>query len=538
VAGLATAFGSGAMTNSIPEIEESDCILITGSNTTENHPLIGTRILRAKEKGAKIIVVDPRKTQLSELADIHVRQRLGTDVAWINGLMHIIIKEGWHDRDFIENRTEGFDKLKQKVEEYPPDKVEQITGIAQADLRNIAEVYAKSEKSSIIYSMGITQHTSGTDNVLSTANLAMLTGNIGKRSTGVNPLRGQNNVQGACDMGALPNVYSGYQSILNDKARKKFESAWGMTLPTNVGLTSVEMMKAAAKGEIKGMFIMGENPMLSDPDINHVRKALGNLEFLVVQDIFLTETAQLADVVLPGTSFAEKDGTFTSTDRRVQMVRMAIEPIGDSRPDWQIICQLAEKMGSPNFKYSSPEGIFEEIAQLTPSYQGMTYQRIEAGGLQWPCGTEEDPGTEFLHQNQFSKGLGTFTPVDFREPAELPDEQYPLMLTTGRIMFHYHTGTMTRNSPSLDHEVKEAFVEINPSDAGELGITDNEIIKVASRRGEIQAKAKITSKVDKGVVFIPFHFAEGAANMLTNPALDPIAKIPELKVCAIRVEKT
>lgn len=537
VAGLAAAFGSGAMTNSIPEIEEADCILITGSNTTENHPLIGTRILRAKERGAKIIVVDPRRIHLSEHADIHVRQRLGTDVAWINGLMHIIIHEGWDDRDFIEKRTEGFSKLKEKVEEYPPHKVEQITGIAEADLRKIAEIYAKSEKSSIIYNMGITQHTSGTDNVLSTANLAMLTGNVGKRSTGVNPLRGQNNVQGACDMGALPNVYSGYQSVLNDEVRRKFENAWGVELPIEAGLTVVEMMDAAAKGRIKGMFIMAENPMLSDPDIGHVREALENLKFLAVQDIFLTETAQLADVVLPGVSFAERDGTFTSTDRRVQRIRKAIEPIGDSKPDWQIICQLAEKLGSPNFKYSSPEDIFEEIAQLTPIYQGISYQRIETGGLQWPCRTDDDPGTEFLHQGKFTKGLGTFTPVDFREPAELPDNQYPLMLTTGRIMFHFHTGTMTRNSPALDHEVKEAFVEISPGDAGKLGIADNEIIKVASRRGEIKVKAKITNRVEKGVVFIPFHFAEAAANVLTNPALDPVAKIPEFKVCAVRVEK-
>lgn len=537
VAGLAQAFGSGAMTNSTPEIEEADCILVTGSNTTEAHPLIASRILRAKEKGAKLIVVDPRGIQLSSYADIHVRQRLGTDVAWINGVMNIIISEGWHDKDFIERRTEGFEELEKKVKEHTPERVEQITGISQVDLRRIAETYAKAERASIIYAMGITQHTTGTDNVLSLSNLALLTGNVGKRGSGVNPLRGQNNVQGACDMGCLPNLLSGYQSVASDELRGKFEAEWGVKLPKEPGLTVVEMMEAAAGGRIKGMFILGENPLLSDPDINHVREALQRLDLLVVQDIFLTETAELADVVLPGVSFAEKDGTFTATDRRVQRVRKAIEPLGEARPDWQIICELAQAMGGKGFQYKSPEEVFGEIARLTPIYAGITYPRIEEGGLQWPCRSEEDPGTEFMHEKEFTRGLGKFTAVDFREPAELADEDYPLMLTTGRSAFQFHTGSLSRKSPSLRRELDECFLEINPLDAGELGVAEGEVVKVSSRRGEIELKAKLTDKIEKGTLFIPFHFAESAANVLTNPALDPVAKIPELKVCAVRVEK-
>ena len=525
------------MTNSVPDIEDADCILITGSNTSEAHPLVASRVLRAKEKGAKLIVIEPRFIHLASYADVYLRPRPGTDVAWINGMMNIIISQGWQDNEFIQNRTEGFEALREKVMEYSPERVEQITGIPKEDLARAAETYAKSEKSAILYAMGITQHTSGTDNVLSLCNLAMLTGNIGKRGTGVNPLRGQNNVQGACDMGGLPNVLTGYQSVKDEAARKKFEEAWGVSLPTSDGLTVVEMMNAAAEGTIKGMFILGENPLLSDPDITHVREALEKLEFLVVQDIFLSETADLAHVVLPGTSFAEKDGTFTGTDRRVQRVRKAVEPVGEARPDWQIICELAKKMGNAGFDYSSPQEVFDEIASLTPIYQGISYSRIAHEGLQWPCRSSDDPGTEILHQQSFTKGMGTFTPVDFREPAELPDGEYPLVLTTGRSMFQYHTGTLSRNSPTLNRELSEGFMEINPVDAGSLGIADDEVVRVVSRRGQIEIKAHLTSRVGRGVVFIPFHFAESAANVLTNAALDPVAKIPEFKVCAVRVEK-
>jgi formate dehydrogenase alpha subunit len=525
------------MTNSVPEIEEADCILVTGSNTSENHPLISARILRARRRGARLIVVDPRRIHLARFADVYARPRPGTDVAWINGLMHIILAEGWEDRAFIAARTEGFEGLRKKVAEYPPERVEAITGIEQEQLREVAWLYAGAERAAIVYAMGITQHTTGTDNVLSLANLAMLTGNVGKRSTGVNPLRGQNNVQGACDVGGLPNVFPGYQGVTDPQVRAKFEQAWSAVgkLPAEPGLTVVEMMDAAAEGVLKGMYVLAENPTLSDPDVNHVREALQNLEFLVVQDIFLTETAQLADVVLPGSSFAERDGTVTSTDRSVQRMRKAIEPPGQARADWEIICQVARQCGGSGFDCASPQEVFAEMASLTPIYEGMSYERLESEWLRWPCRSPDDPGTEFLHRDRFSRGLGAFTPVDYREPAEEPDEQYPFVLTTGRLIFHYHTGTLTRRSPSLDREVREGFVELNPHDAQSLGVHDGDMVKVASRRGEIGIRAKVTPTVPSGVVFIPFHFAESAANVLTHRALDPVAKIPEYKVCAVSV---
>jgi formate dehydrogenase alpha subunit len=537
VAGLAKSFGNGATTNSTPELEDSDCILITGSNTTENHPLIASRILKAKEKGAKLIVIDPRRTQIARYADIFVRQRLGTDVAWINGLMHIILKEGWENKEFIENRTEGFEDLKKELEHYPPEKVEEITGISRTDLRAIAETYAKAGKGSIVYCMGITQHTTGTENVLSLANLAMLTGQIGRLNTGVNPLRGQNNVQGACDMGGLPNVYTGYQPVADETVAKKFEEAWKAPLSRKPGLTIMEMFQAIKGGKVKALYIMGENPMVSDPDLHHVEKVLEKLDLLIVQDIFLTETAKLAHVVLPGVSFAEKEGTFSATDRRVQRVRKAIEPLGRAKPDHEIICEIARRMGGSGFQYNSPEEVFQEIAKVTPIYQGITYQRIEKDGIQWPCRTPEDPGTPFLHKDQFSKGKGTFFPVSFREPAELIDKEFPFWLTTGRMGFHYHTRTMTGVSPSLQKEAEEGYVEINPFDAAEIGIEEGEVTKVISRRGEIQIKARLTFGVGRGLVFIPFHFAESAANVLTHTAIDPVSKIPEYKVCSVRVEK-
>jgi formate dehydrogenase major subunit len=525
------------MTNSTPELEDADCILITGSNTTEAHPLVASRILKAKEKGGKLIVIDPRRTQIARYADIFVRQRLGTDVAWINGVMHIILKEGWQNKEFISTRTEGFEELKREIENYPPEKVEEITGISQADLRAIAETYAKAKTGMIIYAMGITQHITGTENVISLANLAMLTGNIGRLSTGVNPLRGQNNVQGACDMGGLPNVYTGYQSVADEGIAKKFEQAWKVSLPRKVGFTIMEMFQAIEEGKVKALYIMGENPLVSDPDLHHVEKVLKRLEFLVVQDIFLTETAKFGHVVLPGVSFAEKDGTFTTTDRRVQRVRKAIEPLGDARQDWQIISAIARKMGGKDFQYDSPEEIFKEMAQLTPIYQGITYPRIEKEGIQWPCRSPEDKGTPFLHKDQFTKGKGSFVPITYREPAEVIDEEFPFWLTTGRMGFHYHTRTMTGVSPSLQKEAGEGYVEINPFDAVELAVKEGELVKVVSRRGEIQTKARLTFGVGRNVVFIPFHFVERAANVLTNPAIDPTAKIPEFKVGAVRVEK-
>ena len=537
MAGLAAAFGSGAMTNAIAEMEHSKCIFIIGSNTTEAHPLIGSRILKAKENGAKLIVADPRRIQLSFYADVFVRQQLGTDVALINGIMNVILKEKWYDEKFVEERTEGFKELQKVVEKYTPESVEKITGVKTEAIRKIAELYARSESSSIVYAMGITQHITGVDNVKSLANLAMLCGQIGRESTGVNPLRGQNNVQGACDMGGLPNVYPGYQSVSDSQIAEKFEKAWGTKLPTKIGMTVTEMLKAAVAGEIKAMFVLGENPMVSDADIQHVEKSLEALDFLVVQDIFMTETAKLADVVLPGTSFAEKDGTFTNTERKVKRVRKAIEPIGSSRQDWEIICDLSTRMGY-SMHYDDPSKILEEVAQVTPSYGGIYYDRIETEGLHWPCPNRAHPGTPYLHKDRFSRGLGLFHAIEYLPPEELPDKEYPYMLTTGRIYVHYHTGTMTRRSPSLSKEVKEGFAEINPRQAKELGIIQGEKIKVFSRRGEIEIKADLSERMERNTIFIPFHFVESAANMLTNPAFDPIAKIPEFKVCAVKIEKT
>jgi formate dehydrogenase alpha subunit len=533
------------MTNSVPEFEDTDCFLITGSNTTEAHPLIATRVMRAQRRGAKVIVIDPRDIQIARIADIYLQQRPGTDVAWLNGMMHIIIEEGLYDQAFVDDRTEGFDELKAAVAGYTPARVQRITGIPAGDLEAAARIYATAERAALLYAMGITQHTTGVDNVLSCANLAMLTGNVGKPGTGVNPLRGQNNVQGACDLGGLPNVYSGYQAVTIESVQTKFKEAWGHASPTRVGLTVTEMLDAAHHGDLKALFVLGENPMVSDPDLNHVRAALERCEFLVVQDIFPTETAQLADVVLPGSTFVEKDGTFTGTDRRIQQIRQAVEPLGDSRADWAIIRDLATKMNGwdqdapyGGWAYTSPADIMVEIAALTPIYGGASYERLEQEGfLQWPVPTADHPGTPFLHKGRFSRGLGHFSPVEFKEPAEAPDDEYPLILTTGRIMFHYHTGSMTRRSPKLDQEVPEGYVEISPEDADRLGLGKSERVRVVSRRGEIETRAWITRRVPPGTVFIPFHFSEAAANMLTNPALDPVAKIPEYKVAAVRVEK-
>lgn len=536
VAGLTMAFGSGAMTNSIDEIEDANVILLTGSNTSEQHPLIATRIIGAVKKGAKLIIIDPRKLFLSNIAYLSLQQRPGTDVAWINGLMHVIIKEGLEDKEFIKERTEDFEKLKKVVEKYTPEKVSEITGIEKEKIIEVARLYGKADKASIIFSMGITQHTTGTDNVLSLANLAMLTGNVGKESTGINPLRGQNNVQGACDVGALYNVYPGYQKVAEESAREKFGRAWKVKLPSKQGLSVVEIINSAWKGEIKALYLMGENPVLSDPDSNHVIEALKRVKFLIVQDIFMSETAELANVVLPSCSFAEKDGTFTSTERRVQLVRKAISPIGQSRTDWQIICDVASRLGY-KMKYKNSADIMDELAKLTPIYAGISHKRLEDEGLQWPVKDEKSKGTKFLHKDRFTMGRGRFHAIEFKEPNELPNEEYPYVLTTGRLLEQWHTGTMTRKSPSLEREEPLGFVEINPEDAKSLGIKNGWKIKVSSRRGSIELIAKISENIKQGVVFIPFHYKEAAANKLTNPALDPIAKIPEYKVCAVRIDK-
>jgi len=527
------------MTNAITELEDSPCILIIGSNTFEQHPLVARYIMRAKEKGAKLIVADPRAVTMSRFADHYLKMRPGTDVALLNGMMNVILSEGLEDKTFIQDRTEGFEGFQAAVQKYTPEHVETLTGIPRDTLAAAAREYGKAERASIVYCMGVTQHTTGVDNVKSCANLAMLTGNIGKPGTGVNPLRGQNNVQGACDMGGLPAVYSGYQSVADEKVQAKFEEAWKVKLPNKVGLTIPDMVDGAASGKIKAMYVVGENPMMSDPDIHHVQKALEALDFLVVQDIFLTESAKLADVVLPAASYAEKDGTFSSTERRVQMVRKAVQPPGDSKADLEIICDLARRMGGKGFDYASPSAVMEEIAALTPSYHGLSHERLKKGGIHWPCPTEEHPGTPYLHKEKFGRpnGKGCFFGIEFKEPAEAPDAEYPFTLTTGRVIFHYHTGTMTRKTALLNKEVPTGYVEISPEDAKSLDLREGENVAVSSRRGSINIATKITRRVPRGVAFIPFHFAECAANLLTNPAVDPGAKIPEYKVCACKIEK-
>ena len=537
MAGLATTFGSGAMTNSINDIGDAACILAIGTNTTEAHPIIGFNIKKAVRRGTKLIVANPREIPLVRFADIWLRHNPGTDVALLMGMMRVIVDEGLLDSAFIEERCENFDALKESLKNFDLTSVEKITGVPASQIAEAARMYATNDPASILYTMGITQHSHGTDNVIAIANLAMLTGNIGKTGSGVNPLRGQNNVQGACDMGALPNVYPGYQALADPAVREKFEAAWGGTLSFTPGLTITEMLEAAYQGKVKALYVVGENPVLSDPDASHVREALEKLEFLVVQDIFLTETARLADVVLPGTTFAEKDGTFTNTERRVQRVRKAIEPMGNSKPDWWITCQIAQRMGGKGFNFAQPYQIMEEIAGLTPSYGGVSYERLDTTGLQWPCPTQEHPGTPILHTEQFTRGKGRFIPLEYKPPMELSDDEYPLLLTTGRSLFHFHTGTMSRKVDGLNIFMSEEQVEINPEDALRLGVADGETVKVISRRGEVVAKAKVTDISPPGAIFMTFHFAESPTNVLTNPALDPVSKIPELKVCAVRVEK-
>jgi len=538
VAGLAASFGSGAMTNSIAELEDADCILVIGSNTNENHPVIAARIKRAARlKNKDLIVIDPRRQDLVRHARLWLRQIPGTDIALINGMMQVIIEEQLYDQTYVAERTENFEALKETVAKYTPEYAERICGVPASQLTAAARMYARARAGSIVYCMGITQHTVGTDNVKTLANLAMLCGNVGIYGGGVNPLRGQNNVQGACDMGALPNVFSGYQPVTDAANRRKMAEAWGVAnLPDWAGMTMTDMLPAIAQGGIKALYIMGENPALTDPDADHAIKAMQALELLVVQDLFLTETAILADVVLPAASFAEKDGTFSNTERRVSRVRQAIPQVGQAKPDWQIICEIAGHLGYP-MKYAGPEEIFEEIRRVTPSYAGISYQRLEAGGLQWPCPNAEHPGTVYLHKDRFSRGLGMFFAIEHRDPAEMPDAEYPLYLTTGRLLYQYHSGTMSRRAPGLVEKAPECRVEMAAADAASYGIADGQQVRIRTRRGKITAKAQISDKAIPGTIFLPFHYAEASANKLTNAALDPVSKIPEYKVCAVQIEK-
>jgi len=539
------------MTNSTRDItEESNCIFIIGSNTTEQHPVIGVRIRAAKrQRGAKLIVADPRRIDIADYADLYLQHEPGTDIALLNGLMHIIIREGWYDEAFIAERTEGFEALKETVSAYTPERTSEITGVPVRDIEKAARMMAENRPGALLYAMGITQHTVGVGNVMSCANLQMVLGNIGVPGGGVNPLRGQNNVQGACDLGSLPNVYPGYQAVTDPAIQDKFEQAWGVPLAKEVGLTVTEMLDAADAGQVRCLYVIGENPMTSDPDLNHVRQALEGTEFLVLQDLFLTETGHLADVVLPACSFAEKDGTFTNSERRVQRVRKAIEPVGESRDDIWIVTQLAHRLldlGVVNprqearyaaWDYGAAADVMAEVNALTPIYGGITYERLNSGEqLQWPVPTTDHAGTPILHVGRFSRGVGHFEPVEHAPPDELPDEEYPLMLTNGRVLYHWHGGEMTRRARGLKAMYPEAEVQISPADAEDRGIGDGEMMRVASRRGEIVAKAQVTDRVPAGLIFATFHYPDSAVNFLTNPALDPVAKIPEYKVCAVKVE--
>ena len=526
------------MTNTIGCTQKADVILITGSNTTENHPVISTYVKRAVKSGkTRLIVVDPRRIKIVDFADMYLRPNLGTDVAWINGLIHVIIKENRYAAEYVRERTVGFEDLKQTVEKYTPEYVEEITGIPARQLIDAARLYADAGAGSILYCMGITQHTTGTDNVKSLANLAMLCGNLGIEGGGVNPLRGQNNVQGACDMGGLPNVYTGYQSVTDPEIKKKMEQAWGVTdLSDRVGLKVTDMIPKAYSGELKALYIVGENPLVSDPDLNHAEKSLKNLDFLVVQDIFMTETAMLADVVLPAACFAEKEGTFSNTERRVTRVRKAVSAPGQALDDWKIICEVAQRMGY-SMKYEDSVAIMNEIASVTPSYAGIRYDRIEDQGIQWPCPNLDHPGTPILHIGRFTSGKGKFHGIDWQAPAEAVDKEYPLYLTTGRVLYQYHTGTMTMKTDGLNERAPECFVEISSTDAAKFALKEGTTVHISSRRGEIEAKINISDKAVDGTVFIPFHFAEAAANRLTNAALDPVSGIPEYKVCAVRLSK-
>lgn len=539
------------MSNSMDDVaNQAQAFFIIGSNTTEQHPVFGAMLRQAvRQRGAKLVVADPRKIDITEFATLHLRQRPGTDIALVNGLMYIILEKGWENKTFIDERTENFDEFKAAVMQYPPEKVAEITRVPVEKLYQAAEILATNSPMAVMWAMGITQHIVGVRNVMDLANLQMLLGNMGKPGGGVNPLRGQNNVQGACDMGGLPNVYPAYQPVTSEEAREKFLKAWGATTEAKVGLTVTEMMPGILDGRIKSLYILGEDPVMSDPDTKHIRHCLEELDFLLLEEIFPSETAAYADVLLPGATFAEKTGTFTNTERRVQMVRQAIEPVGDSKPDWWIISELAKRLmvrindrvqkDAPHagWQYKDTAEIMSEINAVTPSYGGITHERLEMGErLQWPCPTADHPGTPVLHTKQFTRGKGKFMAIDHVPPAELPDDNYPMIMNTGRVLYHWHGGQMTRRAKGIMQVYGEALVELNPDDALKIGINGKTHVRITSRRGSIEAKAWVTDRVPPGMVYANFHFPEASANELTHASLDPVAKIPEYKVTAVKVE--
>lgn len=524
------------MTNSIEEVENTDLMFIIGSNTTENHPVIGTMMRKARKNGTKIIVADPRKIDLTKIADIHLQIKPGNNIALINAMANEIIKNELYDKEYIKERTEDFDEFAKHIKDFSAEEVAKICDIDAKDIKKAARMYAEAENAAIYYAMGITQHVSGSHAVMVLSNLAMLCGNIGKEFTGINPLRGQNNVQGSCDMGSLPGDFPGYQKVYNKEIREKFEKAWNFELPSKAGRTLQEIIYGGEDGSIKFLYVMGENPMLTDPDLNNVKKSLKSVEFLVVQDIFLTETAELADVVLPASSWAEKDGTFTNTERRIQRIRKAIEPIGDSKPDWIILIEMMNRLGM-NQEYNHPSKVMDEIASLVPEYSGISYDKIEEVGIQWPCLDKNHPGTKFLHKEKFHRGKALFVTVDNISSAEVADTDYPFIMTTGRVLYQYHSMTMSGRVEELNKKVPDSYIEMNPSTVERLELNDGDEVRVTSRRGSIVTTVKETDIIADNVLFMPFHYSDAAVNYLTNPEVDPLAKIPELKVASVRVEK-
>ena len=542
VAGLAMTLGSGAMTNPIYDItHDVDVIMLVGSNPEEAHPVVGMQIRQAVAKGTKLIVVDPRDIDLSKKADIHLKLKPGTNVAFANGMMNVFINEGLVDKEFIESRTEGYEELAEIVKDYTPEKVAEICHIDAEDLRNAARMYAKAGKAPIIYCLGVTEHSTGTEGVMSMSNMALMVGKLGRSGCGVNPLRGQNNVQGACDMGAQPGDFPGYQKVKNPEVVAKFEKAWGVELNKEVGIHATDAFHAMIDGDLKGLYIYGEDPIVTDADTNHIIKALKSLDFFVIQELFMTETAAYADVILPGRSYAEKEGTFSNTERRVQRVRKAVEVEGNMRLDTDIIIDLMNRMGYPQ-PYLTSAQIMDEIASLTPSFAGISHERLDseevAGqGLQWPCTSKDHPGTPIMHVGKFSRGLGWFYPAKYVPSAELPDDDYPIILMTGRILYHYTTRAMTGKTPGLMEIAGKSFIEMNTKDAEKLGIANGDRVRCTSRRGTLETTARVSDKCSPGESWMPFHFPDGNANWLTNAALDKYARIPEYKVCAIKIEK-
>jgi formate dehydrogenase alpha subunit len=545
VTGLQLAIGSSAMSNSIAEMEHLDTFIVTGSNTTETHPVISLFLKRAvRQNGAKLIVIDPRQIELTDFATLWLRQKPGTDVALFQAMAQVIVTEKLYNPTFIAHRTEGFDDYAESLEQFTPEWAEQISGVPADDIRRAARMYATAERAAFYWGMGISQSTHGTDNALSLANLALMTGHVGKPGTGLNPLRGQNNVQGCSDSGGLPNVYTAYQPVSDPHIRARFEQAWHTALSPEPGLTVTEMVDAALMGKVRAMVVMGENPLMSEPNLSHAQHALDALDYLVCIDIFKNETGERADVILPSASFAEKEGTFTNSDRRVQRVRQALPPVGESRPDWQIICELARRMEellgverSAGFDYPNPEAIWEEMRAVTPDFYGITYERLEReGGVHWPCPGLDHPGTPYLFEDTFPRGKGKFWALEYGTESELPDEEYPYHLTTGRVLFHWHGGTMSRNS-KLDEAFPEPILEMHPEDAHRLGLVSGDWVEVTSRRGSVVCRVMVTGRSPAGTVFLPFHFVEAAANLLTLNRIDPRAKIPDFKMAAVKVRK-